>query len=43
MDYQNFLLDAIEVVLAWNTPDEDFPQAVNCLMAGINSEDIYLD
>ena len=43
MDYQNYLLDAIEVVLAWDIPDDGFIQAVKsqaCLMAGINPEEI---
>lgn len=37
MHDQNFLLNAIDVVLAWNLSDDGFAQAVTaqaCLMAG---------
>ena len=40
---QNYILDALEIVSAWNLPDEDFAQAVNDqarLMAGVNPEEI---
>ena len=40
---QNYILDALEIVSAWDLPDEDFAQAVNAqarLMAGINFEEI---
>ena len=40
---QNYILDALEIVSAWNLPDEDFAQAVNAqarLMAGVNPEEI---
>ena len=47
MDYQNFLLDAIEVVLGWDIHDEDgFIQAVKsqaCLMALMSPEEITAD
>ena len=39
---QNYILDALEIVSAWDLPEEDFAQAVNAqarLMAGINSEE----
>ena len=42
MNFQNFLLDAIDAVLAWDLPDESFADAVNAqagLMAGINSDE----
>lgn len=37
MHDQNFLLNAIDIVLAWNLSDDGFAQAVTaqaCLMAG---------
>jgi hypothetical protein len=39
---QNYILDALEIVSAWDLPDKDFAQAVNAqarLMAGINPEE----
>ena len=41
MDYQQYLQDAIELVDAWEVPEEDFAQAVNQqarLMAGMGLE-----
>ncbi len=43
MNTQDYILDALETVSAWDIPDEDFAQAVNDqarLMAGINPEEI---
>ena len=34
---QNYILDALETVNAWDLPDEDLAQAR--LMVGINSEE----
>ena len=42
MHYENYLPDAIELVSAWDIPDEDFAQAVNeqaRLMAGVDHDD----
>jgi hypothetical protein len=41
MNYEDYLQDAIELVNAWEIPEEDFAQAVNDqarLMCGINLE-----
>jgi hypothetical protein len=41
-DYQDYLLDALEMVLPWDLPDEDLADAVNAqarLMAGILPEE----
>jgi len=43
MTYQDFLIDAIEIVLAWDLPDEVFREAVTDrarLMAGLASDEI---
>lgn len=43
MSYQNYLLDAIDQILAWDISEEAFAGAVNsqaCLMAGISPEEI---
>ncbi len=43
MNYQNCLIDAIDVVLAWDIPEEAFADAVQAqagLMALVNPEDI---
>jgi hypothetical protein len=40
---QNYILDALEMVSAWDLPEEDLADAVNDqarLMAGINPDDI---
>ena len=42
MDYENYILDALEMVMAWNLPEEEFADAVNDqarLMAGLTPED----
>jgi hypothetical protein len=42
MDYENYILDALEMVMAWELPDEEFADAVNDqarLMAGLTPED----
>ena len=41
--YQDYVLDALELVLPWDLPDEELAAAVNAqakLMAGINPEEI---
>ncbi len=41
---QNYLLDAIETVLAWELPDELFSMAINDqakLLAGFDAEEIW--
>lgn len=43
MDFQNCLLDAVDTVLAWDLPEEDFSDAVNaqaCLMANIDPDEM---
>ena len=43
MNIENHMLDALEIVSAWDLPDEDFADAVNdqaMLMAGVNPDDI---
>ena len=43
MTYENQILDALMIVLAWDVPDEDFAQVVNDqakLMSGIPPEEI---
>ncbi|SFL28981.1 hypothetical protein SAMN05216302_10549 [Nitrosomonas aestuarii] len=43
MDYQDFLLDAVDQVLSWDIPDQALAEAVISqagLMAGINPEEI---
>jgi hypothetical protein len=38
MNIENMILDAVEIVSAWDLPEEDFAQAVNDqakLMAGV--------
>ena len=42
MNIENYILDALEMVSAWDLPDEDFAQAVNDqahLMRGLNPDD----
>jgi len=42
MDYENYILDALEMVMAWELPEEEFADAVNDqarLMAGLTPED----
>ena len=41
--HQDLIHDAINIVLAWESPDDAFSEAVKaqaCLMAGINPEEI---
>ena len=43
MNIENCILDAIEIVGAWDLPEEDLADAINdqaMLMAGINPDDI---
>ena len=43
---QNYIIEALEIVSAWNLPEEDLADAVNAqarLMAGINSEETLPD
>ena len=43
MNIENLILDALEIVSAWDLPEEDFADAVNDqarLMAGIDPEDV---
>ena len=40
--FESYLLDAIEVVSAWDLPEEDFAYAVNAqakLMSGVPSDE----
>lgn len=42
---QNYLLDAIDLVLTWEIPEDKFADAVNAqasLMAGINPDEIRI-
>ena len=42
MHYENYLMEALELVSSWGIPDEDFAQAVNDqarLMAGDNHDE----
>ena len=44
MNQEHYISTAIDLVLAWNVPDEDFTQAVNDqarLMAGIDPDDLW--
>jgi hypothetical protein len=44
MNIENMILDALEIVSAWDLPEEDFAQAVNDqarLMAGINPDESW--
>ena len=43
MNIENYILDAIELVSAWDLPDEDLADAANdqaMLMSGVNPDDI---
>ena len=43
MTFENQILDALEIVSAWDVPDEDFADAVNdqaMLMAGVNPDEL---
>ena len=42
--FEQYVIDALEMVSAWNLPDEYFTQAVNdqaILMAGIDPNDFW--
>lgn len=42
-EYENHLIDALDMVSAWDLPDEELADAVNAqarLMAGLYSEDV---
>ena len=44
MQYQDCLIEALEIVSAWDLPEEDLADAVNDqarLMAGINSDEYW--
>lgn len=44
MNIQNHLIDAVDVVLAWDIPEEAFSDAVNfqaCLFAKGNPEELF--
>lgn len=46
MNIENIIQDAIEIVSAWDLPDQDFADAVNDqarLMAGINPDETWED
>lgn len=43
MNFQSYLLDAVDAVLAWDISETDFADAVNaqaCLMSGIDPDDL---
>lgn len=43
MNYENCILDAVEIVGAWDLPDEDLADAITDqarLMAGINPDEL---
>ncbi|PTQ79771.1 hypothetical protein [Nitrosomonas ureae] len=45
MPFQNYLIDAVNEVIAWDIPDEALAEAVNaqaCLMAKINPDEMTL-
>jgi hypothetical protein len=44
MNQENYILDAVEIVSAWDLSDEGFAQAVNDqarLMAGVNPDELW--
>jgi len=44
MNIENLILDALEIVSAWDLPEEELADAVNdqaMLMAGVNPDDIW--
>ena len=46
MTQENYILDALEIVSAWDLSDEDLADAVNDqarLMAGINLDELWED
>lgn len=43
-DFQDYLIDALEMVIPWDLPDEDLADAVNAqakLMAGLYSHESF--
>ena len=43
MDYENYILDALEMVMAWELPENELADATSQkakLMAGFNSDDL---
>ena len=43
MNLQDYIIDALEIVSAWDLPEQELADAVNDqarLMAGVNPEDI---
>ncbi len=43
MSYQNYLIDAVDTVAAWDISEDSFADAVTaqaCLMAGISADEI---
>jgi len=45
MNYENYILDAVEIVGAWDIPEEDLADAINeqaRLMAGVDHDE-YLE
>ena len=43
MNIENYVITALEMVSAWDLPDEDFADAVNdqaMLMAGVNPDEL---
>ena len=46
MHTEDYIFDALEMVSAWDIPDEDFADAVNAqarLMAGIPPDELWED
>ena len=46
MNFQNYLLDAIDAVLSWDIPEEFLAEAVHAqagMMARISSDEVCLD
>ena len=46
MNIENYILDAIEIVSAWDLPEEDFADAVNDqarLKATVNPDELWED
>ena len=44
--FEQYVIDALEIVSAWNVPDEDFARAVNDqarLMAGTDPDEFLKD
>ena len=44
MHTEDYIFDALEIVSAWDVPDEELADAVNAqarLMAGINPDDFW--